>query len=253
MKNLLSRTVEAFEVLSANPRGVTVTELAQQLDTSKSTSSRLLSALLEAGLVERDSTQRHFLDVRFWAWGVQSVKRLLVLDVARPHIAAAVKRHGVSVFVAVPREDQAVYLDCTTLRNGEVAYELVSYLVPNYACAPGKAMLAFSDPEVIERVVNGPLVQFTPHTLASKDALTAELDAIRQQGYALNRGEHVESGTLAIAAPVFDHSGQPIASICFFGFTDPELMQSRVEPLLELAETVSASLGFSRTMLELVG
>ena len=59
MSNLLMRAVNAFDLMAANPRGVTVTELARMMGTSKSTSSRLLSALVEAGLVEKDSVERH--------------------------------------------------------------------------------------------------------------------------------------------------------------------------------------------------
>ena len=91
MPETLSRAVEALDLLAAHPEGLSVTELAQKLSTSKSTSSRLLAALVEANLVERNEAQRHFLDVRVWSWGVQAARRLAVLDIARPHIAIAVR------------------------------------------------------------------------------------------------------------------------------------------------------------------
>src|SRR3954465_11674811 len=98
MNNSLSRTAQAFDLLASHPRGLSVTELAEKLHTSKSTSSRLLASLVESGLVERDEAQRHFLDVRFWTWGVQAARRLAVLDIARPHIAIAVRELGVPAY-----------------------------------------------------------------------------------------------------------------------------------------------------------
>ena len=86
MGQTLSRAVEALDLLANHPEGLSVTELAQKLSTSKSTSSRLLAALVEANLVDRDNAQRHFLDVRVWGWGVQAARRLAVLDLSLIHI-----------------------------------------------------------------------------------------------------------------------------------------------------------------------
>jgi DNA-binding IclR family transcriptional regulator len=251
--NILAKTVEALDLLAANPRGLSVTELGQMMNTSKSTSSRLLADLIEAGMVQRDDSQRHFLDVRFWNWGIQAARRLAVLDIARPHVSAVVKNLGVSVFIAVARGNETIYLECTRMRDGAVGAELVSYVVPIYACAPGKAMLAFSTPDAIEAVLDGPLVHYTRHTHAERDDLAAELEKVRGQGYAVNLGEHQDTGTFAVAAPVFDQTALPVASVCFFGFPDLESAEQQVQALRYLAETVSASLGYSQLTHALVG
>ena len=253
MTSSLTRAVEVVELLAASPNGLSVTELADMMSISKSTSSRLLAALLDAGLVERDDAQRHFLDVRFWNWGMQAARRLAFLDVARPHVASVVKNRSVSVFMAVARGDQTIYVSSTVPHEGHALASLVSYVVPVYACAPGKAILAHSRPELIEAILSGPLTRFTPKTLATREELAAELLRIRSQGYALNRGEYYENGRLAIAAPLLDQSGWPVAAICFFAIQDEEAVDELVQPLLELASTISASLGYSRPMRELVG
>jgi DNA-binding IclR family transcriptional regulator len=253
LSNILAKTVEAFDLLAANPRGLSVTELAQEMRTSKSTSSRLLADLMDAGLVERDSAQRHFLDVRFWTWGIQAARRLAVFDVARPHIAAIVKNLGVSVFTAVARGDQTIYMESTTLRNGAVGSELVSYVVPIYACAPGKAMLAYSPQAAIDAVLDGPLVQYTPYTHATRDDLASELEKVRRQGYAVNVGEHQDTGSLAVAVPVFDQTGLPVAGVCFYAFADDAAMQKQIPALVQLGETISASLGYSQLTHAMVG
>jgi len=253
MGETLSRAVETLDLLANHPEGLSVTELAQKLLTSKSTSSRLLAALVEANLVERDNAQRHFLDVRVWSWGVQAARRLAVLDIARPHIAIAVRESGVSAYIAVVRGDQTLYLESTTLSHDDAMLSLVSYAVPVYACAPGKAVLAFSPAEAQEKILGGPLKKFTPLTLATREELSAELETIRRQGYAINRGEHYESSHLAVAAPILDQRGLAIASVCFYGIENEDELERVTPPLLRLGTVISSSLGYSRSLSMLVG
>jgi len=253
MANALSRLIEAFDLLAEHPRGLSVTELAEKMRTSKSTSSRLLASLVDGGLVERDDAQRHFLDVRFWTWGVQAARRLAVLDIARPHIAAAVKQWQTPAYVAVVRGDQTIYLESTTLSQEDAMFNLVSYVVPVYACAPGKAILAFSSEDAQEGVLRGPLKRFTPNTFATREELGDELERIRRQGYAVNRGEHYDNGHIAVAVPIRDQGGAPIAAVCFYAMTEEEALETVIPPLLQLGDVVSASLGFTRAVREVVG
>ena len=253
MGNGLTRMAQVFDLLAANPRGLSVTELAEKMRTSKSTSSRLLASLLESGLVEKDDAQRHYLDVRFWTWGVQAARRLGVLDIARPHIAAAVRRWENPAYIAVVRGDQTIYLESATFTKDDVLFNIVSYVVPVYACAPGKAILAFSPQETIDEVVNSPLKQFTPQTLGTRDKLTAELAKVRQQGYAVNRGEYYDNHHIAAAAPILDQSAAPVAAVCFYGMTEDSALERLVPPLLELGDVISSSLGYNKAMRQLVG
>ncbi|HEX5139941.1 MAG TPA: IclR family transcriptional regulator [Dehalococcoidia bacterium] len=253
MSNILTRAVEAIDLLAQNPRGVSVTELAGLMGTSKSTASRLLGSLMEAGLVERDDAQRHFLDVRFWTWGAQSIRRLSVLDVARPHVAAAVRQYQVPCYVAVARENKAVYLENMSLLGGDPFLNLVSYVVPIYACAPGKALLAFSSRDFIDNVLAQPLERFTKNTFATKAALADELVRIREQGYAVNRGEYADNGTIAIAVPVLDQTGCPIAAICFHNLRDEGQAEQLVQPLIDLGRVISMSMGYSPAVHHAVG
>jgi DNA-binding IclR family transcriptional regulator len=253
MGETLSRMVLALDHLAANPLGLSVTELAHELHTSKSTSSRLLSSLVEAGLVERDGAQRHFLDVRVWRWGVQAARRLSVLDVARPHIAIAVRELGVSAYIAVVRGDQTLYLESTTLSHQDAMISLVSYAVPVHACAPGKAVLAFSSQEAQEAILSSALKKFTPRTIATREELSEELETVRRQGYAVNRGEHYDNNHLAAAVPILDQSNTAIAAVCFYGMETEERLEGVIAPLLRLGQVISSSLGHSRPAGMLVG
>ena len=240
-------------MLAASRSGLSVTELAEKLHTSKSTSSRLLASLVESGLVERDEAHRHFLDVRFWTWGVQAARRLPVLDIARPHLASVVKEWSNPASIAVVRGDQTIYLECLTPSNGDAMFNILSYAVPAYACAPGKAILAFSSDETKETILSSPLKKFTPQTLATREELSRELETVRCQGYAINRGEYYDNVSFAAAVPILDHAGLAVAAVSFYGLPDEASLQRLIPPLVEIGKVISASLGYGKAVRDVVG
>jgi DNA-binding IclR family transcriptional regulator len=89
---------------------------------------------------------------------------------------------------------------------------LVHAVIPAHATAAGKALLAFSPPEVIDRVVAAGLPAFTPQTITSPDVLRQKLSVIRLTQIATSRNEF-ECGKTAIAMPIFYRGGRVAASI----------------------------------------
>ena len=80
-----------------------------------------------------------------------------------------------------------------------------------HAVANGKVLLAYGvlrPPEVLER--------YTPRTITSLDALSAELAGVRRNGYATAVAQ-LEEGLVAVAAPVFDPAGACIAALSITG------------------------------------
>jgi DNA-binding IclR family transcriptional regulator len=73
--------------------------------------------------------------------------------------------------------------------------------VPFHCGASGKALLAFGDPAVLERVVAEPLQRRTAWTITDPGRLRAEVTHVREQGYAIERQE-VVAGYGAVSAPV---------------------------------------------------
>ena len=92
------------------------------------------------------------------------------------------------------------------------AESLKHSLIPAHAAASGKALLAFSSPEVVNQVIETGLPAFTPHTITSPDVLRQKLAVIRLTQVATARNEF-ESGTAAIAMPIFYGRGRVAAAI----------------------------------------
>jgi IclR family transcriptional regulator, KDG regulon repressor len=105
---------------------------------------------------------------------------------------------------------------------------------PLYAGAAGKAMLAFLPYEEVEELLdNSARETLGFHLRRSREDLLGELKEIRQAGYATSLGEVVE-GASALAAPILDSKGYPVASI---NITGPSMRWSR-ERMLKMADTL---------------
>ena len=82
---------------------------------------------------------------------------------------------------------------------------------PAYCVSSGKAMLAY-DAERLEKVITQGLKSYTPHTIVDPEVLRRECAKIREQGYALNRGEFRKDVT-GIGAPIFNAKGEVLGAI----------------------------------------
>jgi IclR family acetate operon transcriptional repressor len=76
----------------------------------------------------------------------------------------------------------------------------------------GKAILSFLPPDDLDRLLARPLVQQTERTITDPEQLRAELETIRQVGFAEDYGEN-EVGARCFGAPIFDHRGRVVAAV----------------------------------------
>lgn len=247
MASASQRLVEALGAVSAHPEGLTVTDLSRKLEISMATGSRLLASLVDAGLVSKVDQQRHVLDLRIWSLGVQAaapVRR--IADIARPMVIDAVRNSDLLIALAVLHGRDAVFLEVSTATRGAVVVAPNAATMPAHACAPGKAILAYSDPAVVDAFLDQPLEQVTDATITSPEALRDELVRTRARGYALNLGEY-QPETVAVAVPVFDEKRQPVASVGSSGpataLSEADLQAAAVV-LSALSDSISAALGY---------
>jgi IclR family KDG regulon transcriptional repressor len=162
--------------------------------------------------LERHPSQVGYrLAIKLWRLGCQSVRRLNVRDLARPHLEALARRANEMVKLAVLTGHDVVYIDGIDCSQSIRAYVPIGGSAPAHSSATGKAILAFLPPEKL--ATSGPPTRrYTAQTVVGKDAFAKELQRIRQRGYAINRGEW-ETEIGGVAAPVFDADGQVVASI----------------------------------------
>jgi IclR family transcriptional regulator, KDG regulon repressor len=79
---------------------------------------------------------------------------------------------------------------------------------PAYCTGVGKAMLAYLPPEALEAALaaQSPSTASRPTRWPRREALKAELEAIRARGHAFDREEH-EAGIICCAVPILTRRG----------------------------------------------
>jgi DNA-binding IclR family transcriptional regulator len=105
----------------------------------------------------------------------------------------------------------------------------------------GKALLAYlPEEELARRYPDGRLKRYTNHTITVIEELRAELERVREQGYAIDMEEH-ELGVKCVAVPTFDHK-EVAAAVSVSGpvdrMNDHIAHDDLINPLLEVAARI---------------
>lgn len=87
---------------------------------------------------------------------------------------------------------------------------------PAYCTGVGKAALAFQEKPVIDKIIRGGLLPFTPATITDADLLRKELELTARRGYSIDEGEH-QFGVRCVAAPVYNSASRVFAAISVTG------------------------------------
>lgn len=223
-----------------------VTEIGVELGLPKAAVHRILASLRSRGLIMLDETTRRYsLGPAVLSLGLAYLDRLDIRREAQPELSWLSAESKETATLSVRIGDERMYVD-QVLPDREVRMEITPGIrYPLHAGASSKAFLAFLSDTEIERYLSGPLRRLTDSTITDAGGLRTELAAIRRAGYATSDGER-QVGAAAAAAPIFDHSGQPIAVISVSGprerFLDelPECTQL----LLQATARVSARMGY---------
>jgi len=223
-----------------------VTEIAAELGVHKSTAFRLLATLESHRLVEQDGDRgRYRLGVGNLRLAGATTARLDLVTEARPVCRQLAADTGETVNITVRSETSALYLDQVAGSSALQSHNWVGQHIPLHATSNGKVLMAWLPSNELDDLL-GRLPAFTGSTITSKSRLKRELEAVREQGFAVAVDE-LEIGLTAIAAPVRNAHGDVICSMSLSGptFRLSDGRVTEVTPLLvEAADELSHRLGW---------
>ncbi len=215
----LRKGLALLEVLAEAGEDLTLTEIAGRVHESATVVFRVLKTLVEADYVLQDpGTKRYRVGLRLWELGSRALNRagLRLIDVARPVLKWLTTVTGETSALAILRDTDSLYLDLVDGSEPLRVYAEPGSRVPVYATASGKAMLAYAEPELVDRVVRAGMKRLTPLTVTRESELRRRLAEIRRTGLAINHGER-RSDIAAVAAPLFNARGECVAAISISG------------------------------------
>jgi DNA-binding IclR family transcriptional regulator len=239
----VARAVALLDALADSDGGLGVNELARRLNVNASTASRLLGTLQEAGLVERAGGGPYRLGLKLVALSDRVLAQLDVRQQARPLLVRLVGETGETATLSLPGADEAITVDFVPSPSSVISMAFVGRPSVPHATAVGKVMLAFA--ARADAAVAAPLKSFTERTITDPTALAAELETVRERGWAEAIGER-ESDLVAVAAPAFGRGGALAAILGVQGPASRLPVATRRAlraPLLEAAGELSRRLG----------
>jgi IclR family acetate operon transcriptional repressor len=252
----VARAAALLDALASTDAGLGVNELARRIGVNASTASRLLATLQEAGLVTRDGTGPYRLGLKLVALSDRVLAQLDVRQLARPLLARLVKQTGETATLSLPGELEAITVDFVPSPASVISMARIGRPSVPHATATGKVMLAFSPAPARAPNPSGPggsgLRAYTERTIVDPSALAAELDAVRERGWAEAVGER-EPDLAALAAPVPGRRGELAAIIGIQGPTSrlPSAARRALrDPLLAAAAELSRALGSAPDQLQ---
>ncbi len=233
-------------VLDAFPggTGLSLAEVAARTGLPRSTTHRVLTALVELGWLSRTGSKFE-LGLALFELGERVGLKYRLRSAALPFMQDLYAVTGETVHLAIRDGSEAVYVEKI---HGHAALPLPSQIggrLPLTCTAVGKALLALEHPDIRAQVLGLPLRSYTRNSVTDPVRLARELDAVRRTGVAVER-EEAALGGCCLASPVL-LAGQPIAalsvSVPTAGFK-PELLAPAVRTAaLALGRTLSRTPG----------
>lgn len=199
------------QVAAHQPVGVS--ELSRLMNLPKSNVQRALVALHDVGWVEQEpgGTRRWVQTTKLLALASRG-GGLTLRERAMPVMRELSERTDENVHLAVLTGQGVAIIDKLDSSRSVRLFDPLGVVAPIHASSTGKAILAFTEPDIVERLLEGELDRYTNRTVVTGQALRRELRAIRRNGYSVNRGEWRDD-VRGVAAPILDSAGKPQAAI----------------------------------------
>ena len=208
------RTLDVFELLAAEPNGLTVSEISQRLGLARSSTHGLVRTLHARGYLMQNGGRRFHLGARLIQLGLNVVDRLELRAAARDPLERLVAATHDTALLVVPDRGDLLYVDKVLSDARDVRTDpRVSSRRPLQCSSLGKALLAALDDRAVEEIIESiGLERATEYSIMNRDALMRDLAGTRARGYSVDAQEAL-LGVWCVGAPVRDHTGRSIAAI----------------------------------------
>lgn len=211
------RAVRLLKLFSNERPELSLAELSRSSGLNKTTTHRLLKALLCEALVQKNTTTGAYsLGTGLMALGVQALASNDLRRRVRPVLKELARETGETATLEVPFEDSMLIMDEVAGPHVVAASGQVGTRWPLHATSTGKIVLAYDDERLA--ALSDPLPSLGPRTVVRKSVLGLELDDIRRRGYAQTVDE-LEEGFSAVATPLIGALGEVQGALSIGGPT----------------------------------
>lgn len=243
VKNAL-RILRSF-TMENNQKGVL--EISRELGISKSSVHRILQTLATEGFVKKArGSSKYELGLSVVELNSIYLHHLDIYEESHNSLIELTKKTGETSHLAVLENENIVYLNKVEFSPSHGIKSHIGHHNYIHCTGTGKVLLAYSEPDVLNRILQKPLERVTDKTITDPQVLLKELEKVKSLGYGIARGESRDQIT-SIAVPIKNYKGNVIAAINLVGqsgrFND-EKIKYYLNLLLDEAATISRRIGY---------
>ncbi|MFA1820811.1 IclR family transcriptional regulator [Virgibacillus oceani] len=252
MANIQSveRSLIILEKLSISPKGMGITELANQLHVAKSTTHRLLTTLMNRGFVVQDEeTKNYTLGMKIIELSSLMLEDMNIRSIAKNDLEELGKQINEVVHLCIQENGEVVYIDKFESDQTIRMHSRIGKRGMMHSTGVGKVILSgMTDEQVRTIITEKGMPAKTHRTITDEEILFKRLHDIRKLGYEIDDIEN-EEGIRCVAAPIYDFSGKVIAA---FSISGPEnrmqlerITSELVELVLDTSKKISMKMGYT--------
>jgi IclR family acetate operon transcriptional repressor len=213
----VERALDVLLCFTRQTPELSMTQIAEQVGIHKSTVHRLLATLENKRFVQRNpDTGMYRLGIRLLQMAYLTLEQNDLRRVAAPFMRSLGEQYQENIHLAVLDDTDVVFMYIIESPQRVKLAAAIGQRLPAFATASGKALLAFMPEKMVRSIIDRGMPQFTPYTHISPNTFLEDIESIKEQGFAISEHEYEEEIN-AVAAPIFDLDGQPIASVAVAG------------------------------------
>lgn len=211
----IEKTLEILVTFADNDHELGTVEVSELTGIHKATTSRILSTLLEYGMVSQsDETKKYNLGPLAYRLGASQASQTIrtFVSLSQGHIDKLRDTVSETISLEVWTENKTVACYLAESRNPLRVIMAPADVLPLHAPAGAKAILAYVCDDHLKRLLPESFPRYTGNTITTKSELLSRLSEYNKQGYSIDN-EELHSGIYAIGVPIFDYLSKPVAAI----------------------------------------
>ncbi len=211
------RAIRLLKLFTPLRTEMSLAEICEPAGLNKTTTHRLLQALVSEALVERsEASGLYRLGTGLMALGVLALSSSDLRLRVRPVLKQLAKASGETATLEVPIEDSMLILDEVAGTHFVGAVGNVGTRWPLHATSTGKALIAFDEQRL--EALDSELTPLTPSTIVRRTDLRKQLALIRQRGFAETVDE-LEDGFSGVGTIIRGGLGEVLGTLSICGPT----------------------------------
>ena len=236
------------DVVTSSDRPLKISALATTVGVPRNTAYELVATLVDGDVLTLSEGGLVSAGPRLLQWGGADARTVDVVTAGREVARSVARATDATVHIGRLEGSDIIYLVKEDFGQHIRMGSAVGRRMPAYATGLGKAILgSLPEAELDAYLASTPLVALTPGTLATPEALRADLRTVAEQGVAYDR-EESSPDVCCVASAVRDDTGRVVAGLSVSTLATrmtPETQSRLADAAREGATALSALLGYA--------